>query len=105
RLTYSTMFDPPDALHQRFEAALVEARSALGESHAMAIGGRRVNAGERFELRSPIDHDLVLGSFQRGGAGHVDQAVQAAGQAFQRWSRTPWRERVAILRRAAALIE
>jgi hypothetical protein len=30
RLTYSTMFDPPASLHQRFEAALGEARALMG---------------------------------------------------------------------------
>jgi 1-pyrroline-5-carboxylate dehydrogenase len=30
RLTYSTMFDPPEALHQRFEAALATVKGRLG---------------------------------------------------------------------------
>ena len=30
KLTYSTMFDPPEALHQRFEAALAAVKSRLG---------------------------------------------------------------------------
>jgi len=105
RLTYSTMFDPPASLHERFEAALVEARAMFGAEHAMQIGAQAVVAADSFELRSPIDRDLLLGRFQSGDATHADQAVRAAQAAFPGWSRTPWRERIAILRRAAALIE
>jgi acyl-CoA reductase-like NAD-dependent aldehyde dehydrogenase len=105
RLTYSTMFDPPASLHSQFEAAVGEARTAIGETHAMCIGGQTVRASSSFELRSPIDQDILLGRFQSGLPAHVDQAVAIARGAFASWSRTPWRERVAILRRAAALIE
>ncbi|MFA7666304.1 MAG: aldehyde dehydrogenase family protein [Burkholderiaceae bacterium] len=105
RLTYSTMFDPPASLHERFEAALVEARAMMGAEHTMVIGGREVTGSDGFELRSPIDRDLLLGHFQNGSAAQVDQAVTAARSAFQAWSHTPWPERLAILRRAAALIE
>ena len=105
RLTYSTMFDPPASLHQRFEAALDDARAQMGVEHPMLIGGKPVAAAERFELRSPVDRDILLGRFQAGDASHADLAVRAAREAFPAWSRRPWRERVAILRRAAALIE
>jgi 1-pyrroline-5-carboxylate dehydrogenase len=105
RLTYSTMFDPPASLHERFEAALGQARTMIGAEHAMDIAGQPVTAGQCFEAHSPIDHELLLGRFQSGTAEHAGRAVRAASAAFPGWSHTPWRERVAILRRAAALIE
>ncbi|MFP5406399.1 MAG: aldehyde dehydrogenase family protein, partial [Gammaproteobacteria bacterium] len=105
RLTYSTMFDPPASLHERFEAALIGARSMMGAEHPMWIGGQAVAADACFELRSPIDRDWLLGRFQSGGAHQVHGAVRAAREAFPAWSRTPWRERAALLRRAAALLQ
>lgn len=36
KLTYSTMFNPPAALHERFDAALANVRGALGATHANA---------------------------------------------------------------------
>ncbi len=105
RLTYSTMFDPPESLHERFEAALDEARAMTGAEHAMQIAGQAVATDQSFETRSPIDRELLLGRFQSGNAGHAGRAVRAARDAFPAWSVTPWRERVAILRRAAGLIE
>jgi 1-pyrroline-5-carboxylate dehydrogenase len=106
RLTYSTMFDPPPALHQRFEAALAEFRGGgMGRDHAHWIDGADVAGAARFELRSPIDRDGLIASFPQGSAADVDRAVRAACAAFPAWAATPWRERVALLRRAARLIE
>ncbi len=105
KLTYSTMFDPPAELHARFEAALAAIRPHIGAEHAMLIGEGNERALRRFEARSPIDTRFVLGRFQAGGATEADAAVAAAQRAFPGWARTPWRERVALLRRTVALIE
>lgn len=105
RLTYATMFDPPQALHQRFDAALAEVRRSLGADHAMHIGGQARAAARRFELRSPIDRELLLGRFPSGTAADVDDAVAAARAAAPGWAATPYPRRIELLRRAAALIE
>ena len=105
KLTYSTMFDPPAALHERFEAALASVRTRLGREYPMWIGGQEHAASATFEARSPINSEWLLGRFARGSRGDVEQAIAAAGKAFPAWRATPWRERVALLRRAAALIE
>jgi len=105
RLTYATMFDPPPALHQRFEAALADVRRMLGGDHAMHIAGRPRQAARQFELRSPIDHELLLGRFPLGSAADVDDAVAAARAAAPGWAATPFPQRIELLKRAAALIE
>lgn len=105
RLTYSTMFDPPESLHQRFEAAANEVRAQLGAVHPMRIGAADVAGDALFDLRSPIDQRILVGRFPLGTAEHAAAAVHAARAAFGDWSRRPWRERVALLRRAATLIE
>lgn len=105
RLTYSTMFDPPPAMHERFEAALARMRPALGHERPMFVDGKPRQAATSFEVHSPIDAGLLVGRFPAGGAADVDAAVAAARRAFPSWSRTPWPDRIALLRRAAALIE
>ncbi len=105
RLTYSTMFDPPAELHERFDAALAKVAPTLGAEHSMFIDGRPRTAGASYEVRSPIDRDRLIGRFAAGGAADADAAVQAARRAWPGWSRTPWPQRVEILRRVAALIE
>lgn len=105
RLTYSTMFDPPSALHERFDAALELVRAQLGRDHPMVIGGQDRRATDWFEVRSPIDRDWLLGRFPKGGAEDVRAAVAAGAAAFPGWAATPVAERIALLRRAADLIE
>jgi acyl-CoA reductase-like NAD-dependent aldehyde dehydrogenase len=106
RLTYATMFDPPASLHERFDTALAQVRAGwLGREHAMTIGGRP-RGGERWsDLRSPIDQALLLGRFALGNTQDAADAVSAAQAAQRGWAATPWRERCALLRRAAAHIE
>ncbi len=53
---------------------------------------------------TPIDTRVVLGRFAAAQKADVDRAAQAARAAQQSWAHTPWPERVATLRRAAALI-
>ncbi len=105
RLTYSTMFDPPAALHTNFERALEDVRAGLGATHAMWIDGAPRAGAASFEVFSPIDRRLMLGRFASGSRDDVDAAVQAARRAFPAWRATPWLERVRLLRRVASLIE
>jgi 1-pyrroline-5-carboxylate dehydrogenase len=105
KLTYSTMFDPPPQLHERFDAALASVKSKLGRDHPMWIGGRARDTADTFEVRSPIDRDWLLGRFARGGAQDARDAVAAARAASTAWAATPWQERVRLLRKAAGLIE
>ena len=105
RLTYSTMFDPPVELHERFDASLARVRTQLGRDHPQWIDGAPRPGRAHFEVRSPIDRDWLLGRFARGSAQDAADAVTAAVSAFRGWAATPWRERVRLLRRVAELIE
>jgi len=105
RLTYSTMFDPPAQLHERFDASLVHVRSQLGRDYPQWIAGAARPGRTHFEGRSPIDRNWLLGRFARGSAQDAADAVTAAVNAHRGWAATPWQERVRLLRRVAALIE
>ncbi len=105
KLTYATMFNPPEELHSRFESALTEVRASLGKEYGLIINNEDVFSGEKFEDRSPINTDWVLAIMQKGQESHARQALAAARRAFPVWSRTPWQERVRLLRQVATLIE
>ncbi len=105
KLTYSTMFQPPEELHTRFDQALTDVRARLGAEHAMMINGQDRLAAEKFEDRSPANTDLVLGIFQKGSAQDATDALAAARRAFPLWSHMPWQERVALLRKAADIMD
>jgi len=86
RLTYSTMFDPPEALHTSFERALDRVKADLGRDYPMLIGGRERFTTAKFDDRSPINSDWLLGTFQKGGAQDAQDAIAAARAAFPAWN-------------------
>ena len=75
KLTYATMFNPPEELHQRFDEALAKLRANLGQEYAMIIDGKEVFATEKLEDRNPANTDEVLGIFQKGTADDANAAV------------------------------
>jgi 1-pyrroline-5-carboxylate dehydrogenase len=104
KLTYATMFNPPEELHDRYDEALETLKANMGQDYPMIIGGEEVTTEEKIENRSPIDRDWVLGTFQKGDESHAEDAIAAARAAFPVWSGMGWQERVAVMRRAADLI-
>jgi 1-pyrroline-5-carboxylate dehydrogenase len=105
KLTYATMFNPPEELHAHYDMALAQQKNSLGQEFAMFIDGKDVLAGEKFEDRTPINTDGVLAIMQKGNENHAQMAIAAARKAFPMWSHTPWQERISLLRKAASLIE
>lgn len=105
KLTYATMFSPPEELHTRFEEALKKVKGNLGQEHGMIIAGKERFASEKFEDRSPINTDWVLGIFQKGTPQDASDAIAAAKGAFPAWSHMPWQERIALIRKAADIID
>jgi len=105
KLTYATMFNPPDELHTNFEEALSLLKADLGKEYGMIIDGKDVFTEEKFSDHSPINTDWNLAIMQKGNASHAQQALKAARAAFPLWSGMPWQERIALLRKAADNID
>ena len=104
KLTYATMFNPPEELHTHFDEALAQLKAGLGKDYGMLIGGKDRFTAEKIEDRSPANTDMVLGLFQKGGAQDAVDALAAARKAFPVWCRMKWQDRVALMRKAANLI-
>ena len=99
------MFDPPEELHRNFERALAKVKAGLGRDYPMLIGGKERFLDDKFEDRSPINRDWLLGTFQQGTRQDAKDAIDAARAAFPVWSALSWQKRVAFMRKAAAIIE
>jgi len=104
KITYSTLSGDNEELQSAFEAALERARGELGRTYPMIIGGEERTGDETFEDRSPIDREMVVARFPVGTRDDVRDAIAAARAAWPAWRDTPWRERLAIMRRAAEII-
>lgn len=105
KLTYATMFNPPEELHKGFDKAVAALKQNLGKEYGMIIDGKDVFADEKFDDRSPVNTDWVLARMQKGNATHATMAIAAARRAAPAWGRTPWQTRVKLVRKAAANIE
>ena len=105
RLTYATMFDPPEEMHERFERALATMRGRLGATHPMHIDGKDVVAAATEERMSPIDREIRIGRFPNGNAKEVDAAIAAAHRAFPGWRDAGTAKRVALMRKVANILE
>lgn len=105
QLTYSSMFEPPEELHQRFDAALAKVMAELGRTHELDIDGVEVGGGQPVETRSPIDHERVLGRFPRATVDDVVRAMASAQAAFPAWRATPGAERARLVRRVGDVME
>ncbi len=104
KITYATLSADNEELHSGFEAAVTDAKTKLGWHYKNYIDGEWRDAAESFETRSPIDRDLLVGTFATATTADVDAAVAAARAAQPAWAAVPWRERLAIVRRAAEYI-
>ena len=105
KLTYATMFNPPEELHIRFDEALAETKENIGAEFNMMIGGEERKSRDTFEDRSPINTDWLLGTFQVGNERDAADAIASARAAFPEWSRLAYQERLHLLRKAADLID
>ena len=70
----------------------------------MIIGGKEVRTGKTATMHPPHDHAHLLGTFHKGDATHVKQAIDAALAARPAWANTPWQDRAAIFLKAAELL-
>jgi len=104
KITYATLRTDNEELHAQYEAGVARARARLGAYHQNLVNGVGRDGAGVFELRSPIDKRVLVGTFARGTADDVRDAIAAARAAQPAWRAMPWRERLAILRRAAELI-
>jgi 1-pyrroline-5-carboxylate dehydrogenase len=106
KITYVSLF-ADESIHPAYEKALKDVESKyLGRHYPIYIGRDEVFSEDgEFEDRSPIDSSIVIGYFQRSNLSHIKRAIDTAEAAFHEWSRTDWRKRVEIMRRAADIID
>ncbi|HXT90689.1 MAG TPA: aldehyde dehydrogenase family protein [Trebonia sp.] len=104
RVTYATLSADNEALHTAYEAGLRLASSWLGADLPGYVGGEPRAGGPLFTVTSPGDLSLTLCRVHSATPADVEDAVRTASSAAGRWARTPWPQRVAVLRAAADLI-
>jgi acyl-CoA reductase-like NAD-dependent aldehyde dehydrogenase len=105
KLTYATMFNPPEELHTRFDEAMKRVRGRLGEYHGLYLAGADRRAGRATAKHNPADRGELLGEFAAASAADAGEALRCAHGAFPGWKSTPASERARLLRGVGRLIE
>ena len=70
----------------------------------MYIGNKEVRSENKIRLSPPHDHKHTLGHFNKSDKSHVEQAINAALEAKEKWSNLSWEHRASIFLKAAELI-
>jgi 1-pyrroline-5-carboxylate dehydrogenase len=104
KITYATLRNDNEELHEQFEHGMEKARAQLGKHYPNFVNGEPRQGEGEFEDRSPIDDSLIVGYFAKGTRQDAKDAIAAARAAFPAWRDTRWQDRVTIIRRAAEII-
>lgn len=70
----------------------------------MYIGGKEVRSNNKSRIAPPHDHKHTLGHFHKSGKEHIQQAIDAALAAREKWVNLSWEHRASIFVKAAELI-
>ncbi len=70
----------------------------------MYIGDKEVRSENKVRLAPPHDHKHTLGYFHKSDKKHVEQAIEAALSAKEKWANLSWEHRASIFLKAAELI-
>lgn len=68
------------------------------------IGSEAIKTGDTADIRPPHDHKHKVGSYHLAKKKHVDQAIDEALKARERWAKLEWEQRAAVFLKAADLI-
>jgi RHH-type proline utilization regulon transcriptional repressor/proline dehydrogenase/delta 1-pyrroline-5-carboxylate dehydrogenase len=88
----------------RAGAAVDRARGGLGFGAPVLIDGREVRTDDELVSVDPGHTETVVCRSGRAGHAEVDRAVDVALESWPRWRETTWRDRAAVLFRAAELM-
>lgn len=84
--------------------ALASVESQFGRQYPLIIGGKRYETGDLLHSVNPSNYDETVGSVHRATPELVDQALEAAWNAFAEWGHMPAEHRARYLFNAAAVL-
>jgi 1-pyrroline-5-carboxylate dehydrogenase len=104
KITYSTMSVDNAQLHADFDAAIERMKAKRGSTYPMLINGKEKQSAETFPVYSPMDTREPLFHFPKGTRQDAKDAIAAAKAAYPGWRKTNYKDRIAMLNKAADMI-
>ncbi|MFQ5782753.1 MAG: aldehyde dehydrogenase family protein [Nitrosopumilus sp.] len=90
-----------DDFHVKFDNAIDEVRKELGKKYPIIIDGEEITSEECFKVNSPADTSIIVAEFPKATIDDTKKTISSAKKAFERWSNTPYQNRVEIFRDCA----
>jgi RHH-type proline utilization regulon transcriptional repressor/proline dehydrogenase/delta 1-pyrroline-5-carboxylate dehydrogenase len=88
---------------QAFPMATDKVRQNLGQTYPLFINGQDIRTDDVMDSLNPADPDELIGRVCQAGVPEVDQAIDAAYQAWLSWRDVPHQQRADVLLKAAAI--
>ncbi|MGZ5129232.1 MAG: aldehyde dehydrogenase family protein [Actinomycetota bacterium] len=104
RVTYATMTADNEELHKGYDEGIEQAKAELGKTIPVVVNGEEREGEGTYELRSPIDDDIVLAHISQATRQDVEDAVASAKASALAWDRMGWQKHVELINAAADLI-
>ena len=89
---------------EAMERALRKVRAQLGREYPILVAGESHKTGDLLTSLNPSHPDEVVGAHHKATKDLANRAIEDAYAFFPEWSATPAATRIAMLRRASAII-
>ena len=70
---------------QAFKDALIQVQAEFGTEIPLVINGEKIFTDDKYDSVNPADHQQVLGRVSKASKEQVDQAMEAAKEAYKTW--------------------
>ncbi|PCJ66492.1 MAG: 1-pyrroline-5-carboxylate dehydrogenase [Bacteroidetes bacterium] len=97
------VYAPGSAETQSLKSKLQEMKNNTVDI-PMYINGKEVYSDEKITIHPPHEKNHTLGTYNKGNAKHIQDAIDAALAAKENWANMPWQSRAAIFLKAADLL-
>lgn len=87
--------------NKNFEDAVESVRKKFGKKYPCIIDGKEVFSEQTFDVRSPSDTRIILGTFPKLDKSQTNEAILAAKNAFTKWSHMSYQERSNVFKQTA----
>jgi len=105
--TFQTFLDhnQESRFHRLFEKAVNLVSSEFGKTYPIIVNGKRIHTQDTMIRPSPIDTRITLGYVCKGSPSDAKKSIQAANNAFEKWSKMDYEKRVKLFRKIGAIMK
>jgi 1-pyrroline-5-carboxylate dehydrogenase len=91
--------------HSLYDKAINLVYSEFGRTYPVIINGKKTYTSQTMIRTSPTDRRITLGYIMKGNTTHAKKAIQAASNAFEKWSMMDYRKRVKLFTKIGTIMK